>query len=298
MSDIMLERSGIVKHYSEISRRKMRYPFPHPRPPRYPRPARLRERKAVTIAAGFRCNEGIVLCADTEETLGDIKQWRGKIETSVYPAHPGVKHAVCFAGSGWTDYVRTAIEKAQQGLGECNGISEIRSHLEEKLLGFFDGHLANWAYFPANERPCAELLIGVTTKAGPFGLFYYGGTAFYETHEKTIGSGVILANNLISEHRFGNESLDQLCRLGIFVISRVKKQVLGCGGETHLAALRGKGDFAFMESDGVIRLETELNEHSKELNTRLKEAFDLCGPVPLKWFGDRNKKSIRQRSST
>ena len=38
------------------------------------KPKRLPERKAVTIVAGFRCSEGIVVCADTLETIGDISK--------------------------------------------------------------------------------------------------------------------------------------------------------------------------------------------------------------------------------
>ncbi|MGD1156729.1 MAG: hypothetical protein ABSA41_12960 [Terriglobia bacterium] len=248
----------------------------------------------MTIAAGFRCNEGVVICADTEETVGDTKQWRGKIETIVYP---GLKHVICFAGAGWTDYVLTAMEKAREGLGECNGMNEIRDHLKEKLIGFFDGHLANWAYFPANERPFVELLIGVTTTVGGLGLFYYGGTAFYETSEKTIGSGIILANNLISEHRTHKESLEQLCRLSIFVLSRVKKQVVGCGGDTHLVALRKGADFAWSEDDDVRSVEAELQEQLKQSNAQFATAMDSCNPLHLLWHSDR-KEAIKAEPST
>jgi len=33
------------------------------------KPERLPERKAVTIIAGFKCSDGIVVCADTQETV-------------------------------------------------------------------------------------------------------------------------------------------------------------------------------------------------------------------------------------
>ena len=43
------------------------------------KPERLR-RKCVTIAAGFRCVDGIMLCADTQETLGFLKRKHPKLD--------------------------------------------------------------------------------------------------------------------------------------------------------------------------------------------------------------------------
>lgn len=235
----------------------------------------------MTIAAGFRCNEGIVLCADTEITFGDIRQHEGKITTSIYR---DASHIVSFAGAGWTDYIHTAVEKAQDGLMRCRNIDDIRKHLEEKLIGFFDGHLANWAYFPPTERPSIELLIGVTAKAGSCDLFYYSGTAFYSTPDKAIGSGAILANNLISKYYQADVSLDQLCHLAIFILSRVKSEVIGCGGTTHMVALRGGGDLAFINDNDVKRLELEMEGIASKLDDKLKEEIYSTEPLRTQWL--------------
>jgi 20S proteasome alpha/beta subunit len=48
-------------------------PFPKPRIFR-PKPRRLQKRRAVTIVAGFKTIDGIVLCADTQETIGGISK--------------------------------------------------------------------------------------------------------------------------------------------------------------------------------------------------------------------------------
>jgi hypothetical protein len=42
--------------------------------------------KAMTIAAGFRCKDGVVLCADTEVTIPGWLKFRGsKIRTGGWP---------------------------------------------------------------------------------------------------------------------------------------------------------------------------------------------------------------------
>jgi 20S proteasome alpha/beta subunit len=236
----------------------------------------------MTIAAGFQCDEGIVLCADTEETVGDIKQGTRKI---VLTAHPEMKHLVVFAGAGWTDYILTAIEKSLDGLGGCNGIEKIAHHLEEKLMGFFDGNLANWACFPPAERPFVELLIGVGLKDGPCRLFYYGGTSFYSTQKKAIGIGTMVATNLIREHNWaGNDSLDDLCRLGVFVLSRSKKQVVGCGGETQMIALRSGGDYTFVDLAEILRMESEIKAIEQACTSKLQQGLRSVVPPSLSWF--------------
>lgn len=107
----------------------------------------------MTIAAGFRCNEGIVLCADMQETItGYIKGYDGKIVTHLFP------HAiVCITGSGTSDYIHAAREKALIGLDEVKDYESIRRRLESNLINFFDEHLARWSAFGESERPTVEL---------------------------------------------------------------------------------------------------------------------------------------------
>jgi 20S proteasome alpha/beta subunit len=240
----------------------------------------------MTIAVGFQCDEGIVLCADTEETAEPFKQRTRKV---VLTSDPERKHLVAFAGAGSTDYILTAIEKATDGLGECSGIEKIAHHLEENLVGFFNAHLANWAYFPAAERPDVELLIGVDVKDGPCRLFYYRGTSFYSIQEKAIGIGTIVADNLIGEHnKAGNDSLADLCRLSVFVLSRAKKQVLYCGGETQMIALRRGGDYTFVDLAEIRRMESEIKAIEQACTSNLQRDLRSVVPPSLSWFPRKN----------
>jgi len=270
------------KHCQEKSyvfREKIRIPSPRP----FPLPKPLEKKRPVTVAAGFRCNEGIVLCADTEESLGDIKQWRSKVLTSVYPGHG---HIVAFVGAGWSDYIETAIQKAGEGLADCKNMAEIKDHLQRKLIGFFSEHLAHWAYYPEAERPSVELLIAATTKEERSELFYYGGTAFYSTSQKVVGTGAILGGDVLSEYQTYHESLDELCSLAVLVLSKIKKRVIGCGGETHLVALR-KGDFAIAGGADVQRLETEIARKMGKLRTKQGELVKSFKRLNLRWLKDR-----------
>jgi len=249
----------------------------------------------MTIAAGFCCDEGIVLVADTEETVGDTKQWMGKIETIVYPKTGNV---VAFAGAGWVDYIKTALEKAPRGLSGCEGLLSIRTTLEANLLAFFKKHLVSWHSFPVNDRPFVELLVAVATRSGSLDLFYYGGTAFYSTRGKAIGSGVVLANDLISQCRSNKETLDELCRIAVFTVSRVKKQVTFCGGDTHVYAVRKGGNWGFMENGQTETLEKELEMATRACEDDLGNKIRLTGNVRMSWLNDTQRKPIISADSS
>ena len=71
-------------------------------------PQRLPERKYMTIAAGFVCNDGIVLCADSQEVVGDYK-W--PVKKLVIPNHMVDKTRLMIAGAGFGPAIDTATEK-------------------------------------------------------------------------------------------------------------------------------------------------------------------------------------------
>jgi 20S proteasome alpha/beta subunit len=260
-------------------------PKPHP----YLRPKfkRLPRRTAMTIAAGFYCNEGVVLCADTQETIsGYIKTYDGKVSTHVYK-----NLALCIAGAGSSDYIKTAISKLTHNFPNCKNYADVTTAMEERLLSFFDQNLARWAYHPEQERPTVELLIGLSGVNMGHHLFHYIGTSFSRTDSRAIGSGVLLANALINRFSFGNYSLSELTSLGIYILSKVKEGVDGCGGHTHIMALRKNRDFAFTEDSDIEKLEQEFSEIEKRTDKIFAQEV-MSKSLPLSWHNEHvaNKK--------
>jgi 20S proteasome alpha/beta subunit len=235
----------------------------------------------VTIAAGFHCNEGIVLCADTQETItGFIKGYEGKIVTNFL----GGDAAVAIAGSGTSDYIRTAKEKAVEGLHGLKELREIRDKIETNLISFFDIHLSRWSGFVENERPTVELLIAVTTKHSGFGLFHWSGTSFHLTHQKAIGAGILLANTLIQQYCIGNFTLDELTSLAVFIVNKVKKHVDTCGGNTHMVLLKRGGDFGVPDDTLLKKLEAEAEKMEAVSVENLKKKI-AAKRIKITWFG-------------
>lgn len=242
----------------------------------------------MTIALGFTGNKGVVLATDSQETVsGYIKGRKGKITTTIFP-----HSTLCFAGSGFSDYIETAIEKAIVGIDTKKNFSDIVSGLEKNLLNFFDDHLARWAYFPENDRPTVELLIGITAKKGPFGLYHYSGTAFHRVSQKAIGAGLLLAHNLMArfDPAIVNASVSTMAVCAIYILAQVKEQVDACGGFTDLVALRKNGDFALTDTPQIESLETEIEAIERASIAALAQKL-AAKSAPLIWMGDTLRKA-------
>jgi 20S proteasome alpha/beta subunit len=237
----------------------------------------------MTIAAGFVCNGGIVLCADTQETIsGYIKTYDGKIDTCLYAS--GLVVAV--AGSGTSDYIKTARSALLDDFPSSKSFPEVRTEMEERLLTFFDKHLARWAYFPEREKPEVELLIGVAGRKMPCTLFHYAGTSFHRVAtSKAIGDGVLLANELINRYCFGNYNIEELSKLAIYILSKVKHGVDGCGGSTHLVTLRKGFDWGGADDKDVKILETAMLEIEKKSDKEFVKTI-LQEKLQLKWLSE------------
>jgi 20S proteasome alpha/beta subunit len=224
----------------------------------------------VTIAVGFRCNDGIVLAADTQETIsGYMKQHEGKITTCWMG-----DFSIAIAGAGTTDYIETAVAAiTRPDELQFDSLLQIEHALRDKLLAFFNRHLLPWSSYAENDRPSVDLLIAV---AGPqktqyHGLFYYTGTSFSHVHRKAIGTGILLANSLISEYFEPLMPLDDATSVVVFILSKVKEQVDMCGGNTDIVIMKESGEVAFASSKEVLLLEKDYQEFEEESTRRLKK---------------------------
>lgn len=231
----------------------------------------------MTIAIGMHANDGVVLAADSQETVtGYIKGEVGKIRTTIFAD----RTVLAIVGAGSSDYIETAKDKAVDGVASLKTFPEIQNRLEENLLGFFDKHLAR---FNESERPSVELLIGLSLGSGPFALFHYSGTAFRHVSQKAIGSGILLADGLLSDLAAWNvTTMEHAASIALYIVSKVKTRVDGCGGFSDVIALRNNGDFAFTDMKKIKKLEERFGDIERAIFKSLKKR--ICSrEVPLSW---------------
>jgi hypothetical protein len=249
-----------------------------------PKPMWLPKGKLMTIGIGFACDEGIVLATDSQETITDFaKDYRGKITTTFTQ-----DYIASFAGAGSSDYIATAIEKAEACLRGSRKIGEMQKNLERGLLGFYIRHLR---ILPSEGRPVVELLIGVSTKEGGHGLFFYRDTSFYSVRQRAIGIGEVLAKSLMSSFYPENESLSTYASIASYVIARCKAQVVGCGGFTDLVALRYGMGFGATQPRAITLVEARFDGIRGEIDRTLQRLV-TSQKVPISWVNENELKSL------
>lgn len=255
---------------------------PLPKIPNFPR------RSSVTIAAGFKCTDGVVLCADTQETVGDYKKRncaKITVKPSVNPVPP-IKQPraigdprppevvppnpdliVGFAGAGDSSFLEKLIDKAWLRISQVATFEERCTALEEGVVEFYERF---WPIYPDSMKPTAELLVGLWSPE-EFELFKVIGPLVTKVDGyASIGCGGAEADSLADRVYSKKLSLKSTSSVGIYVIKGVKEQVPYCGGDTHLLLMKDSGHVYFENSWKIKWAEEKLR--------RLEEAV---GPLIL-----------------
>jgi len=125
-------------------------------------PERPVRRKAVTIAAGFRCSDGVVVCTDTEHTTGGGKFNADKL----FPGEIVGRCKLAVAGSGDSDYIKIAAEEMISALGskDASAIAYthgIRNALDEFAHQFYQKYTVPAKIAGDDNAPSVDLIVGI-----------------------------------------------------------------------------------------------------------------------------------------
>jgi hypothetical protein len=196
----------------------------------------------VTIVAGFKCADGAVLCADTQETVGNAKTKVPKLQmcsTSQTDHAEDLLLAIAGAGNGpFIDKLITcAWNKAQTATSFDDACLLVEESIEETHKKF--GEIFQVGYLPDAELAYAVKMDGQTK------LFSAIGPIVNEQKHFVIhGCGYDLGAYICNQMCPGwtAPSLSQLAILAEYIVYEAKIHVDGVGGDTHLATLRNTGD--------------------------------------------------------
>src|SRR5579863_8000890 len=115
-------------------------------------------RKRMTIAIGITAINGIVVAADTQETLGSQKTTESKLLIANHIGSGGI--VTTGAGnSGYLEHINQEICRSflQRKKWKTDSFFDV---LQKKLLSFHHDDVVPYADFPDYERPAIELVIG------------------------------------------------------------------------------------------------------------------------------------------
>jgi 20S proteasome alpha/beta subunit len=259
-------------------------PFPKPQIFQ-PKTSRLFWRKAVTVVGGFRCSKGVVLLADTQETVGVSKRHVPKLrfEQDDYSylslvrreddAPPRSDLAVAFCGA--TDngaFVDKLVDLAWKAASGQPDIESVCAAIEESI-GHTYQHFG--AIYQLGYMPSAELIYGVKMN-GRSRLFNALGPAVNEKREYcTGGVGTYVADFLAARMYTDGLTVQQCVILAAYILFQTKEHVDGCGGKSHIAILREDGPSGLVDSQRVDAITENLQRADTELGSLLLASSNL-----------------------
>ena len=229
------------------------------------------------MIAGFRCQDGIVVCADTQETLGSAKRNVPKLEFTKGPTwsveqNELINHdlalAVCGAGHGpFVDKIASRAWDALRGVADIDEAADsVEAMIKQTYQEF--GQIYQPGSFPE-----AELIYGISI-GGQSRLFQAWGPVVLEKSYASSGIGHYLADFLAERMGANGEhgwlTIRQCVAVAAYILFQAKEHVEGCGGSSQIAVLRES------ESSGMV--DFHLVEHLTEY---LKLADRFTGELLL-----------------
>jgi hypothetical protein len=225
-----------------------------------PKTHRLLEGKSMTIAAGYVCPEGVVLCADTEELRGEYKFRTPKL--IVLPeSEDATRIKVVFAGAGDGYFIdKLVAEMWKAALHSSGGIDQAVDAMEDAILRI---HQKFWPVYPAAERPQADLLFAALV-GGEIRLYKATGPIVNEVEGYELtGIGDVLARYIAARTYKDNLSLQEAAVLATYTLEQAKEYVDGCGGESHVVLLFKTGKHRRLDFMKITALNTMLRSYEQ-----------------------------------
>jgi 20S proteasome alpha/beta subunit len=239
-----------------------------------PKPKRLTGRKAVTVIAGFKCSQGIILCADTQETVSNIsKRSVPKLRFEPAGAHQGDELAAAFCGAGDNGpFIDKLVDTAWEDVQGATSIDEACSDIEKSIKRTY---LEFGQIYQAGYCPSAEIIYGVKMH-GSCRLFSAHGPVVNEKEEyDACGAGYYMADFLKKRMYSPSLNIRQCAILAAYVIFQAKEHVDGCGGDTHIAVLRKDGVSGVAQKDNVDAMTEMADCADGSFGRMLLQAADL-----------------------
>lgn len=245
----------------------------------------------MTIALGVICDSGIVVAADTEESIpGVMKRDQEKIQVLLtrHGASGGPFGGeqdvtirlradraaavdppdtdIAITGAGTAGYIDALVPRLTKVFTDNPWVTdeeELRSRIEVVVRRFFKENIIPFAAYPPGERPEVEMLLAYE-RAGVRRILISDKTAVRSVRQGevvAIGSGAFFVKMLLRAFDLGR-GLDARTAqlLAAYAVFRAKEFIDGCGKYTTMAVLPHA---AALSQNQIVRLETLFRQHTK-----------------------------------
>jgi hypothetical protein len=193
----------------------------------------------VTIALGFLCPDGIVLCSDRQMTDSGagLKYQKSKLSWMSGLFVPGIELEVVSAYAGDPEAAKIMRTEIRERLG-----SEIA---KSKIVGFQApaARKALERIFNNKNAKCLQMLVGIRFSSSEMCLFKTSGKKVLDARTEYIGSGDCSALRYLADVLLPSfiTSIYQAQVLGSYLVSVANQYVDGCGGGPDIYTINRDG---------------------------------------------------------
>lgn len=258
----------------------------------------------MTAILGLTCTDGILMLADTEESLSqESKSECDKLRSYLCP-----NGQVLLGGAGQSHLVEYAMRHIGLSLLQKRRTwEEIEVDLNVLNRRIFQETLGPYQGFAAGVVPeWIDMLIAVQS-FGQLRLFKWTQTTVIpaNTYHTSIGAGVAQMHPMLLDMNFVFSAKAMLL-FGVYVMRQTKRIVQSCGGKTEAVALRPDGTRTYFFSEQTSRVEeflVALNDYTLGTIWSLvsgisgdEEDFEkTCGSIPadIKHLRDEYQELLR-----
>jgi 20S proteasome alpha/beta subunit len=221
--------------------------------------------KRMTIAAGFICSEGVLLCADTEQTGWAMKLHDSKVD---HFEHPGGKIAYAYAGN--VPFACSAIQKLRRHL-QRRTFNDTMAEVEKVLDREYRRNVLSHPDHLTDSTISYRILFGVWSPGERVRLYSTSLTAIEEVKGyQCIGMGDYLAHYLVRQHVAGGIPQRHTLIHASYALSAIKDYVPDCGGMSIYVLLQNDGRTGVLTSihPGPC---SEIQEYAKPYDVATRE---------------------------
>jgi hypothetical protein len=220
----------------------------------------------VTIAVGFHTSGGIVLCADSQETVAEyIKRHHVKIDLRPLNRITNEGSCALFSGAGNSDLIDHLIDKLWNAMKSKSDIDQMVAAIEDELLRIYERFVP---LFPTGELD-ATFLVALWAPPDQLELIKISGPVVNRRIAGgSIGFGNILSTYIANRLLYPKVQLEEALAVAIYTVNEVKQHVRECGGETHAVIISYDGAVRWY-SRQEIEAETRLVAGVDEIARRI-----------------------------
>jgi hypothetical protein len=244
----------------------------------------LRKVKDVTLIAAFKCSDGVVICADSQETLGIPLPDRGYAEyrvsvDKIEPLKLGQYNAVIGGAGhsdlvdGFTETLSDAVQSWDAGLGETELKSKIR-------LIVLDYHRHEVALCPAEDKQTQFIVcLKDTNETSAVYTWTIRGTSIKRVQTYAlIGWDEPIYRHDIDRHYTENQKSLLSMLAGIHVFLLAEKTSNNIGPPTKIVVARPIG-FQAIQADEIAKLVQRISDLDSAMDRLRLRLADTTVPL-------------------